>query len=345
MYRFAVIVLTGVVACMSLTAFAQVETKSQTSPMPGRLIATDAGHRLHLWCNGEGPAPTVILVGGGGGYSIDWALVQPGIAANARVCSYDRAGFAWSDKGPAPRGVGVSADELHQVLRRADVPHPYVLVGISLGGMIARVFAHKYPDEVAGVVLIDSTLERTAGTATVPEDVFRSLDTRAEVESSPAVSFPPEMQAARAWATNLARQEQPPPTIRDGKVELSTNGMTWTAPMWLETSDLSEPELAIRATMAGTKVPLGDKPLFVISAGRLSWDAQARATGTSYVDALRAHIANQAYAAGLSRNSQFVVARESFHNVIVYEPQLVTSAVLEILASVRTGDRLKSLSE
>jgi pimeloyl-ACP methyl ester carboxylesterase len=342
MSRFPVIAFYNFIAVMSLTvASAQVEPKPPAPPMPGRLIATDAGHRLHLWCTGGGPAPTVILVGGGGGYSVDWALTQPGIAANARVCSYDRAGFAWSDKGPTPRGVNVSADELHQVLRRGDVPQPYVLVGLSLGGMIVRVYAHKYSDEVAGVVLIDSTLED--GTAPVAQDVLSRLDTQADEESNPAVHLPPEMRAARTWATSMARQEEPPPTIRDGAVELETNTMTWSLPIWLETSDLQEPQLAIKATMTRSTVPLGDKPLFVISAGRLSWDAQARAAGASYMDALRSHIANQAYAAGLSRNSRFVVARESFHAVIFYEPQLVTSAILEVVASARTGDRLKPL--
>jgi pimeloyl-ACP methyl ester carboxylesterase len=238
--------------------------------------------------------------------------------------------------------VGVSADELHQVLRRAEVRQPYVLVGVSLGGPIARVFAHTYSDEVAGVVLIDPTLE-VDRTGPVAEDVLSSLDTREEEESNPAAHLPPDIQATRSWAAKLARQEQPPPTIRDGRIELKTAGMTWPIPIWLETSDLSEPVLAVKATMAGTQVPLGDKPLFVISAGRLSWDEQARSAGTSYMAALRSHIANQAYAAGLSRNSQFAIARASFHAVIFYEPQLVTSAILQVLASARSGDRLQPL--
>jgi pimeloyl-ACP methyl ester carboxylesterase len=272
-----------VAASLPTSGYAQSPPNSAAPPMPGRLVATDAGHRLHLWCTGEG-APTVILVTGGGGSSMDWALVQPAIAANARVCSYDRAGFAWSEKGPAPRGVAVSADELHQVLRRAEVPQPYVLVGISLGAQIARVFAHKFSGEVAGVVLIDSaSLE---GTAPVAEDVLSSLDTRAEAESNPATQLPPDLQTALTWARNLARQEQPPPTIMDGRVEMKTAGMTWPIPIWLEYSDLSEPQRAIAATMVASKVPLGDKPLFVISAGRLD----ARTSGSSYIDALRDHV-------------------------------------------------------
>lgn len=274
---------------------------------------------------------------------MDWALVQPALATNARVCSYDRAGFAWSEKGPEPRGAGVSAAELHQVLRRAGVLPPYVLAGISLGGTIARVFAHEYAEEAAGVVLIDTPLDE--GTAPVGDDILSSLDTRAEEESNPAALLPPDLQAASAWARNMSRREQPSPTIRDGPIELPTAGMTMPSPIWLETSDLREPQLAVQATMADTKVPLGDKPLFVISAGRLSWDARARAAGTPYIAALRAHVANQAYATGLSRNSQFIVARESFHAVIFYEPQLVTSATRQVLKSARTGDRLQPFTE
>lgn len=327
----------GLLAAASLPtlSYAQTPGNSPAPPMPGRLVATDGGHRLHLWCTGDGPAPTVILLTGANGSSADWGLVQPAVAAGARVCSYDRADLAWSDKGPDPRGVGVSADELHQVLRRGAVPGPYVLAGVSLGGTIARVFAHKYPDDVAGVLLIDAPLN---GTAPVPEDILSSLDTRAEVETPPA-NLPPEMQAVLTWVRDLARTEKPPPTLRDGRREYPTTGMTFTSPIWLETSDLGEPQRALAATMAGTKVPLGDKPLFVISAGRLD----ARTTGSSYIDALRAHVANQASAAGLSRNSQFAVARASFHAVMFYEPQLVTSAILQVLTSARTGERLKPL--
>src|SRR5262249_44829825 len=151
----------------------------------------------------------------------------------------------------------------HQVLRRAEVPQPYVLVGLSLGAQIARVFAHKYSDELAGVVLIDSAA--LEGTTPVAEDILSSLDTRAEEETSLAEHLPPDMEAARVWARTLARREQPPPTMKDGPMEFPPTGVTYATPIWLETSDLSEPQRAVAATMVGTKVPLGDKPLFVIS--------------------------------------------------------------------------------
>jgi pimeloyl-ACP methyl ester carboxylesterase len=123
--------------------------------MPGRLV--DVGdHRLHLSCTGSG-GPTVVLLGGMGESSAAWGLVQPAVARTTRVCSYDRAGQAWSDSAPGAKdGVQVAAD-LHSLLRRAGEPGPYVLAGHSVGGPYAMVYADQYPDDVAGLVLLDSS--------------------------------------------------------------------------------------------------------------------------------------------------------------------------------------------
>jgi pimeloyl-ACP methyl ester carboxylesterase len=123
-------------------------------PMPGQLY--DVGdHRLHLSCTGTG-SPTVVLLGGMGETSAAWGLVQPAVAGTTRVCAYDRAGQAWSDSAPGPKdGVQVAAD-LHILLSRAGEPGPYVLAGHSVGGTYAMVYAAEYPDDVAGLVLLDS---------------------------------------------------------------------------------------------------------------------------------------------------------------------------------------------
>src|SRR5918994_1877593 len=105
-------------------------------PPPGALV--DIGsHRLHLNCSGDG-SPSIIFDAALGGSSISWSLVQPRVSQLARTCSYDRAGFGWSDAGPLPRTAGRIADELRQLLRRADVAPPYVLVGHSFGGLVMR---------------------------------------------------------------------------------------------------------------------------------------------------------------------------------------------------------------
>ena len=127
-------------------------------PPPGRMVDA-GGHRLHLNVMGEdkgGGGPTVVLETGGQSTSPQWALIQPGIAEFARVISYDRAGLGWSEPGPKPRDARTIARELRAALESAGIEGPYVPVGASLGGPYALVFAATYPEESAGVVLVDS---------------------------------------------------------------------------------------------------------------------------------------------------------------------------------------------
>ena len=116
------------------------------------------GHQLHLWCTGAG-SPTVVLEVGGGGNVLEWSRVQPEVAKTTRVCSYDRAGFGWSDLGPNPRSAVQIVSELHRLMQAANVSGPYVLTGHSLGGLYVRLYASTYPADVTGMVLVDSTHE------------------------------------------------------------------------------------------------------------------------------------------------------------------------------------------
>lgn len=116
------------------------------------------GRRLHLCCQGAGQ-PTVILEAGLGDTGATWAAIQPILAQETRVCSYDRAGLGNSDPAPRPRSLtGVVAD-LRQLLEAAGIAGPYILVGHSLGGQIVRLFAACHPAEVVGFVLIDPSHE------------------------------------------------------------------------------------------------------------------------------------------------------------------------------------------
>jgi len=123
-------------------------------PPPGRLIDV-GGYRLHLKCAGQG-GPAVVLESGSGVSSNGWALVQPELSKVTTVCSYDRAGYGWSDFGPLPRTMDRIAAELHRLLHNGEIRGPYVLVGHSFGGEIVRVYAGQYPTEVAGLVVIAS---------------------------------------------------------------------------------------------------------------------------------------------------------------------------------------------
>lgn len=122
-------------------------------PPPGKLVDI-GGFRLHLHCTGDGP-PSIILDAALGASSVSWSLVQPELAKLSRVCSYDRAGFGWSDAGPIPRTAGRIADELRTLLDRAGIPPPFLPVGHSFGGLVALIFAHRFRSETAGLVLVD----------------------------------------------------------------------------------------------------------------------------------------------------------------------------------------------
>ena len=121
---------------------------------PGRLVSVGS-YRLHCRCDGDG-SPAVVLDAGIAASSLTWSRVQPEIARFTRVCSYDRAGLAWSEISGSSRTMPAMVDELRALLRNAGVEPPFVLVGHSFGAMINRAFARTYPMEVAGIVLVDT---------------------------------------------------------------------------------------------------------------------------------------------------------------------------------------------
>ena len=131
---------------------------SEAGSPPGRLV--DVGpHRLHIHCTGRG-SPAVVFESGLGGTSLDWARVQPEVSRLTRACSYDRAGYGWSEAGPEPRDARRIAGELDRLLDSADVPPPYVLVGHSFGGLVVRLLAARAErGAVSGLVLVDATHE------------------------------------------------------------------------------------------------------------------------------------------------------------------------------------------
>jgi pimeloyl-ACP methyl ester carboxylesterase len=126
---------------------------SKVHPPPGRLV--DVGtHRLHLLEEGRG-SPTIVLEAGLMSTVLGWSETQSALAQSFRVVSYDRAGLGWSDAGPMPRTAERIVDELHSLLERAAIPPPYVLVGHSFGGLTMPLFAARFPEETAGMVLVD----------------------------------------------------------------------------------------------------------------------------------------------------------------------------------------------
>jgi pimeloyl-ACP methyl ester carboxylesterase len=151
----AIVLLAAVVAgSASFNAIARLWFRAHNPP-PGEIYTVD-GHKMHMYCTGSG-SPTIVLDAGLGDDAVTWAGVQPALAMTTRVCAYDRAGFGWSQAGPAPRDADHIASELHGLLRQAKVDLPIVLMGHSIAGIYMRDYAARYPEDLAGMVFVDGS--------------------------------------------------------------------------------------------------------------------------------------------------------------------------------------------
>src|SRR6266576_2740940 len=157
------IVLT-LVCVLPIVTLAQTVGTDQNPPAPLGKLVDVGGYRVHLYCTGTG-SPTVVIVGAG--FSFNWGLVQPEVATFTQVCSYDHSGIGWSDDGPKD-SCALRVSEVHTALKNAGIKGPYVLVGHSLGALVARLYAGQYPDDVAGMVFVDHAMAIPEGMLMLP---------------------------------------------------------------------------------------------------------------------------------------------------------------------------------
>jgi pimeloyl-ACP methyl ester carboxylesterase len=266
------------------------------SPVPmGRLIDV-GGHRVHLYCTGRG-SPTVMVVGA---YSFDWALVQPEIAKLTRICTYDVAGTAWSDPGPAATCPDRAA-EIHALLTNAEIEGPFVFAGLSIGGLVARFYASEYPDEVVGMVLVDHAFH--------PRGKAPSPKAGANGDSAPVLL---EMTPITLTTEETSDFDKLPEAIR--KLHRWAESRTPRL-NHAEAADDCESRLKSRTG----DYPLKSLPLVVVSTGN---------TAPGYKEL-------QSELLALSRNSRQVTA-ESFHSVEIDQPEVVIGAIRRAVEAVRT---------
>lgn len=155
--RFVLLTLIAA-ACLGMAALSgwnAYRAHRFRSMMPGRLVQVD-GHAMRIECMGSG-SPTIVLDAGLGNDGLIWGGIQPALARSTRVCSYDRAGFGWSDPVPGPQDADHIAAELHGLLAAAGISKPVVLMAHSIAGIYARDYASRYPADVAGLILVDSS--------------------------------------------------------------------------------------------------------------------------------------------------------------------------------------------
>jgi pimeloyl-ACP methyl ester carboxylesterase len=280
-------------------------------PPPGQLVDV-GGYRLHINCTGTG-SPTVVIEAGLGDWSTGWDVVQQGVARTTRVCTYDRAGWGWSEAGPLPRDAAQFAKELHTLLQNANVPGPYVMVGHSLGGFAVRIFVHEYASEVAGVVLIDSMNPKQVTQS--PNDMQSQSNSQSQPFSLPA------MLARFGIVRLLARPLGIMPSVPFDEKAYFSRLVRPQSAQTLTNESQNMPASSVEASAVKT---FGDLPVMVLTAklnkipGWQEWQTELLQ---------------------LSSNSQQLFA-ESDHNIQFEEPEAAVAAILRIFQQVReTGTR------
>jgi pimeloyl-ACP methyl ester carboxylesterase len=299
---------------LPIGTLAQKADTAQNPPAPLGKLVDVGGYRVHLYCAGTG-SPTVVIVGAG--FSFNWGLVQPEVARFTQVCSYDHSGIGWSESGPKD-SCSLRVSEVHTALKNAGIKGPYVLVGHSLGGLVARVYAGEYPDEVAGMVFVDHALgfplmlrSLSPGGKSPPPPIPSTGDVVGPIGKPMGIEGDPNFSKLSA---------------RDRELHLWAMSQTRNQMSLLANHDIV-PECVAKAD-ANTKEhshPLGDKPLVDVSTDE---------------DRNPDYIKLQTKLLSLSQNSREIIAEKSGHFVIIDRPDVVIDAIRQVVQSVRNNSKL-----
>jgi len=300
-------------------------------PPPGKMVDV-GGFRMHISCQGQVSEDTPTVVMEAAEFSLSWASVQPEVARFARVCVYDRAGLGWSEASPDPR-IGTNiVSELHSLLEQAGEKPPYLLVGHSKGGMYVRLFAQKYPHEVAGMVLVDSSHE--------------------EQESR----FPPRItelnRKGRKQVTGLLNILRPlnsiglvtpilksnadmllgtlPKGVREMGLAVALKDTFYTTVV-AETEALEDTFSEVREAKIST---LGENPLIVLTAVDQFDALEGQVPAEDIAQLKRVVRELQEELAALSPNGKLVPVHASGHFIQVDQPQAVIDAIHEVVEAV-----------
>jgi pimeloyl-ACP methyl ester carboxylesterase len=297
------------VLCVVLILSPNLTAKSQTPiaprPLPIGTLVDVGGYRVHLYCLGQG-SPTVMIAGA---FSFDWALVQPEVAKFTRVCTFDSSGTAWSD--PLPGATAPTCNqrlnEIHQLIMKAPVAGPYVLVGFSVGAQWVRLYAARYPNNIVGMVLVDH--------AFIPAQVAPRQATHSH--TLPEGYGPPALisQAPIAldFQDNVNFSKLPK---RDQELHTWALSENPVRPNY----EMAQDCFSELATATGKSTfPLGDMPLIVVSTPN-------ETPGYSKL---------QAKLLALSRNSKHIIAWNSTHMVLIDQPEVITESILKMATAAR----------
>ncbi len=325
-------------------------------PAPGQLVDVD-GHKMHIIQKGEG-SPSVILDAGTGSFSLMWFSVPDEVAKFSSVYAYDRAGQGWSEESPLPRTAANMVHELHTLLEATNVPKPYIMVGHSLGGGIAQLYADSYPHDVFGLVLVDAGHEDTAKKVREHQLAFKRCMTGFTIVDATGKNHEPSkpfLQRAflRLTSSSLGQKIAELTGIQrlylqsfysqpgNAQYEVSpTLRARLLAPSTFRTTSQEIAHYGDSGTqLAGLDNHLANKPLIVIGNGR----------GFFYNHLCHTHMTLpemefnnevwfplQKQLAEKSTKGTLIIAQESGHRIQDTEPELIVNAIRRLVDDYRS---------
>ena len=299
---------------------------------PGQLVDI-GGRRINLHCAGSG-APTVVLMAGISSWSVVWYKTQPVIAEKTRVCAFDRASFGFSDPAPRPQILSDTVNDLHAALKAAPAPGPYVLVGHSLGGIEARLYAQRWPQDVAGMILVDTS---PAGELLIEANQPGLADDE-EID---------EWVSEELYCALLAAHgplEPSSPEYKDCSKALPSDTPVAFRKAWPQffTAAYAAGKVSLISSLYTHRYdsvdhrPLGAMPLVVLSA-EYSFSVDTPAGIRFWHAYKKAWYARHEALAHLSSRGVYRLIEGSGHAIQLDKPQAVIDAVDEVLRQLNTG--------
>jgi pimeloyl-ACP methyl ester carboxylesterase len=285
-------------------------------PAPGRAIDI-GGRRLHSYELGSEPGPTVIIEQGAGSPSLTWWPVQRRIAEFARVLSYDRAGYLWSDPAGRRPNIDDRVDDLHALLHASEAPSPYVFVTHSYGGLLSRRFIKRWPDEVCGLILVDAPPESVLFDPAFLRQCAQGARFQKILAAAAQVGL---LRLCARWLPMLLLPDDPSAKA----LCVSPSFMTATAE---DFASLAQAPATLRLREQAGE--LNNMPVFVLAHG-IPFPGPAAGLEDGWTSGMESN-------ATLSRNSRLVVAKNSNHMIHLDQPELVVNAVRSVLDAVRSG--------
>jgi pimeloyl-ACP methyl ester carboxylesterase len=320
-----------------ITASQEVKMGSQNEhklAAPGQMVDV-GGFRLHALVRGQGN-PTVLLEPALGGFALQYTHIQSAVSAFTRVMAYDRAGQGWSDVSPNPRTPANLAGELHSLLGRLDLQPPYILVGHSFGGLLVRFYAGFYPEEAAGVILVDSS----------DVEQYDSVPSVDKLVSQAAMGVRLLKFAARlGLGKQLTRMSLGSAAKALPREDLNTFISVASQPKHQETmlAEFSQHRFYF-GPQSEAPLTLGDTPLMVVTAGN-SVSGQGKFGGMTIDELNVQHQKWQKELVQLSSQGEQLIIPAATHLSILTQPEYaaqVVDAIRRMVERVRQGNRAPS---